>query len=125
MGWPSCQTFAHPCIRFALVLWPSRPSSDLPGQSQARQKIRFHSLSGPDSAVTPVWVQCRVQKIIIEYQNALSPVLLSSLQLFASLLSLALSRQCLLSKCLEVGCWSKLALLATSLAISSIENTQL
>lgn len=94
-------TSGHPAkplpIRASGLHWSSgHPGPALTCLANLRpdKKIRFHSLSGSNSAVTPVWVQCRVQKIIIEYQNALSPVLLSSLQLFASLLSLALSRQC-------------------------------
>lgn len=64
-----------------------------------------------------------MQKIIIEYQNALSPVLLSSIQLFTSLLShrcsltavllCAIRSALLFKKCLKVDqnsyCWQNLS----------------
>ena len=108
------------------------------GQSQARQKIRFHSLSGSDSAVIPACAHSGpVQSAKSSLNIKMHFPVLSSIQLFTSLLSLRCSLAALL---LSAGRQcpfptnqvppklfrSKLSLLATSPAIRQIHrNTQL
>ena len=127
-------------------LWPSlvHHSNGPPGlaptsgQSQARQKIRFHSLSGSDSAVIPACAHSGpVQSAKSSLNIKMHFPVLSSIQLFTSLLSLRCPLAALL---LSAGRQcpfptnqvppklfrSKLSLLATSPAIRQIHrNTQL
>jgi len=86
----------------AMVLWPSRPSSDLLAnlRQAARQKLGPTHCLPVQSPLSGSSAECR---IIIEYQNALlSPVLLSLLQLFTSLLS----RCCSLTADMQWFCFS-------------------
>ena len=89
----------------AMVPWPSRPSSDLLAnlrQQPARQKLGPTHCPLAQSPLSGSSAECR---IIIEYQNALSPVLLlSSIQLFTSL-----SPPCCCSLTMRRFCFSKSA----------------
>lgn len=108
------------------------------GQSQARQKIRFHLLSGSDSAVIPACAHSGpVQSAKSSLNIKMHFPVLSSIQLFTSLLSLRCSLAALAfcrqavpfpnqSSASEVFFRSELSLLATSPAIRQIHrNTQL
>jgi len=102
-------TSGHPgkplAIRAGAKVWPSRPSSDLLAnlrQQPARQKLGPTHCPLAQSPLSGSSAECR---IIIEYQNALSPVLLlSSIQLFTSL-----SPPCCCSLTMRRFCFSKSA----------------